>query len=119
MARKCLPVDRGSAKDNNPLRTIWMPLIMTDPVLFQATANFAAVHLDILQGRPNQPSTLRLKTETINMINLKLRSAQEATNDSTIGAVALLAGMEVIHSYPTLSVRYLTEEGLTSIDVRE
>ena len=93
MARKCLPIDNG--KDDNPLRTILIPFIMTDPMLFQATTNFAAVHLDFIRGRRNQPRTLSEKSKTIYMVNLRLQCPDQATTDSTIGAVAMLAAMEV------------------------
>lgn len=96
MARKCFPMDRDRGTDENPLRTVWMPLIMTDPVLFRATTSFAAVHLDLLQGRRNQTMTLMKKAETISMINTKLRCPGDSTANSTIGAVAMLAAMEVI-----------------------
>ena len=93
MARDYLPIDSG--KDENPLKTVWIPMIMTDPLLFQATTSFAAVHLDVLEGHQNQPKTLSKKCQTINMVNSKLQSRQEAITDSTIAAVAMLAAMEV------------------------
>lgn len=93
MARSCLPIDHGNGP--NPLTKIWVPYAMTDPVIFLATLNFAAVHLDILQGQYTSPKTLMNKGETIRLINAKLQSSTEALTDTTIGAVVMLAGMEV------------------------
>ena len=93
MTRNCLPVDKG--QDTNPMRTIWIPSIIGDPVLFQATTSFAAVHLDILEGHQSRPRALAQKCETIDMVNRRLQSPEDAITDSTIGAVAMLAAMEV------------------------
>ena len=93
MAYKCLPIDNG--RDENPLRTILLPLIMTDPILFQASTSFAAVHLDLITKHKSQPKTLLDKSKTIYMVNLRLQCPDQATADSTIGAVAILAAMEV------------------------
>lgn len=92
MARGCLPVDLHGA---NPFRALWLPMIMTDPVLFQAVTDFAAVQLEIHDNRPNQHRALLRKAKTMAMINERLQSPSEATSDATIGAVALLAAMEV------------------------
>lgn len=39
MARRYLPINNGRVTDDNPLRTMWIPVIMKDPLLFQATTN--------------------------------------------------------------------------------
>lgn len=95
MARKALPIDNGRATDDNPLRTILIPLALGDPVLFQSIMNFAAVHLDILHSRPNQVQTLMMKAKTIRMINEQLRNDEYALSDSGIGTIVFLAAMEV------------------------
>lgn len=69
---------------------------MTDPVLFLATLNFAAVHLDLLRGTQNNHKTLIHKGETIRRINARLQSSTETVSNTTIGAVAMLAAMEVM-----------------------
>lgn len=117
MARKYIPIDRGSGIDENPLRTVWIPLIMTDPLLFQATTNYAAVHLDLLQGRFNHPKTLMKKAETISMINRKIQCPEEATTNSLIGSIAMMAAMEVVVPLiyrPTLFSRLATETQCTT-----
>ncbi len=68
---------------------------MADPILFIATLNFAAVHLDILRGRYNSPHTLTHKIETIRLINVRLQNSTEALSNETIGSVAMLVAMEV------------------------
>ena len=93
MARNCMPWDPGNGQ--NPLTKIWVPYALTDPVLFLATLNFAAVHLDILYGRYSSPITLFHKGETIRQINARLQDPSKALTNTTIGAVAMLAAMEV------------------------
>ena len=84
-----------------------MPYAMTDPVLFLATLNFAAVHLDVMHGRRNSPRTLVQKGETMHLINLRLNSAKIAS-DTTIAAVLMLAAVEVSEfiSKPFLHTSY-------------
>ena len=68
---------------------------MTDPVLFQATTTYAAAHLDMLHGRQNQARTLVRKVQTISMINEQLQCDKTALSNSNIGAIAMLASLEV------------------------
>ena len=73
-------------------------MIMCDPLLFQATINFAAAHIDILQGIQHQckgTQALQMKAKTIKMINEQLNSSDTAVSNSSIGAVAMLAAAEV------------------------
>ena len=78
----------------HPLIDIWMPYAVADPVLFLATLTMAASHLDVVHGRRKNPRTLAQKGEVIRLVNLRLNSA-EAVSDSTIGAVLMLASLEV------------------------
>lgn len=94
MARNCLPIDRGSGSDNNPIRTVWIPLAMSDAVFFQATTTYAAVHLDMLHGTRNQTKSLTKKAQTIRMIKERLRCNESALSNSTIGAISMLAALE-------------------------
>ena len=93
MAKNCLPVDPGNGQ--NPLVKVWVPYAMADPVLFLATLSFAAVHLDVLRGQDISPGTLFYKGETIRMINQRLASPTHTLTNTTIGAVAMLAAVEV------------------------
>ena len=81
-------------RGQHPLLDIWMPHAVTDPALFLATLNFAAVHLDVMHGRRSNPRTLVQKGEAMHLINLRLNSA-ETVSDTTIGAVLMLAVVEV------------------------
>ena len=78
----------------HPLIDIWMPYAVADPVLFLATLTMAASHLDVVHGRRKNPRTLAQKGEIIRLVNLRLNSA-ETVSDSTIGAVLMLASVEV------------------------
>lgn len=93
MARNCLPIDPGNG--SNPLTKVWVPYAITDPALFLATLNFAAVHLNILRGQYNSRSTLMHKGETIRLINARLQKPTESLTNETIGSVAMLAATEV------------------------
>lgn len=99
MIRGFLPIDRGIGIDTNPFRIGWMSLAMNDAVLFQATTNYAAVHLELLHGVQDQTKALVKKTRTIRMIKEQLRSSENTLSNSNIGAVAMLAAAEVsVHS---------------------
>ena len=93
LGKVCLPI--VSSEHEDPLRTDWMPEIMTDPLLSQAITNYAAVHLDVLRGYQHQPETLGRKGQTMRMVNYRLESPDDAIKDSTICAVILLVAMEV------------------------
>lgn len=68
---------------------------MQDRLLFLATVNYAAVHLDALNGRYNRQTTLVHKAEIIRLIKARLESPTEAVKNTTMGAVAMLAATEV------------------------
>ncbi len=93
MAPKCLPVEIGGGQ--HPLIDVWMPQAVADPLLFLATLNYAAAHIDIIHETQNNPRTIAQKGEIIRLINLRLQDSAEAVSNTTIGAVAMLAAMEV------------------------
>ena len=68
---------------------------MTDSVLFLATMNFAATHIDCMQRHSGNPQILADKVETIRLLNAKLESPSEALSDVSIGTVVMLVAMEV------------------------
>ena len=68
---------------------------MTDPVLFQATTTYAAAHLDMLHRRQNQTRTLFRMVQTLSMINEQPQCDETALSNPNIGAVAMLASLEV------------------------
>lgn len=100
IAHNCFPVEPG--RGQHPLTNIWMPYAVADPLLFLATTNYAAAHLDIMYGRQNNLRTLAQKAETIRLINLRLQDSAETLSNSTIGAVAMLAAAEVCDPYSAI-----------------
>ena len=93
MAHKCLPI--LGTETANPFVKVWLSFSTVDPLLLQATTQFAAMNLDILHGRIHHIDTLRRKAKTISMINERLASSEEATANATIGAVGMMAAIEV------------------------
>lgn len=95
MSLNSLPIDQH--KYQNPLTKTWLPYALQDSTLFQATLNFAEVHLDIMSGNYNSQRAILHKGHTIGAVNAKLRDGEHALSNETIGAVAMLAAMEVCH----------------------
>ena len=95
MALNCLPVDER--KVQNPLTKIWLPYALQDSTLFLATLTFAEVHLEILSGNYKSHRALLHKGASIKAVNAKLGDREQALSNETIGAVAMLAAMEVCH----------------------
>ncbi|KAF6231673.1 hypothetical protein HO173_010205 [Letharia columbiana] len=85
-----------TGRGQHPLTKRWMPHTVADPLLFLATLNFAAAHLDNIQGRPSSPRTIAQKIETIRLIYSRLQGSVDSVSATTIGAVALLPAMEII-----------------------
>ena len=95
MALNCLPVDQPKGQD--PLTKTWLPYALQDSTLFLATLTFAGTHLEILSGNYKSPKTLIHKGLSIQAVNAKLGDREHALSNETIGAVAMLAAMEVCH----------------------
>ena len=95
MALNCLPIDQH--KGQNPITKCWIHYALQDSTLFQATLNFAEVHLDILSGNYNSQRAIFHKGQSIRAINSKLGDSEHALSNETIGAVAMLAAIEVCH----------------------
>ena len=95
MALNCPPIDQH--KGQNPLTRIWLPYVLQDSTLFQATLNFAEVHLEIASGNYNSQRAIFHKGQSIRAVNAKLRDGKHALSNETIGAVAMLAAIEVCH----------------------
>ena len=68
---------------------------MDDPVVFQATIHYAAVHLEMLGGIREHTKIITMTTQTIRMINVKLQRSEGTPDESTISATAMLAAAEV------------------------
>ena len=95
MALNCLPIDQH--KGQNPLTKTWLPYALQDSTLFQATLNFAEVHLEIVSGNYNSQRAIFHKGQSIRAVNARLRDSEHALTNETIGAVAMLAAIEVCH----------------------
>ena len=95
MSLNCLPIDQHKAQ--NPFTKTWLPYALQDSTLFQATLNFAEVHLDVMSGNYNSQRAISYKGQSIRAVNAKLRDDEHALSNETIGAVAMLAAIEVCH----------------------
>ena len=93
MALNCVPVDHG--RGQTPLTKVWLPYAFQDSTLFLATMTFAEVHLGILSGNHRSERTLVHKCDSIKAVNAMLRDRKHALSNEAIGAVAMLAAIEV------------------------
>ena len=93
MALHCIPVDQR--RGQNAVTKIWLPYALQDVTLFLATLTFAEVLLDIMSGNYRSEKSLLRKTDLIKAVNIKLRDREHVLSNETIGAVAMLAAMEV------------------------
>lgn len=96
IAINSLPVDHGIGE--NPLTKIWLPYALQDSTLFLTTLTFAVAHLEILSGNYESLKTLVNKGKAIKAVNAKLHDREHALSNETIGAVAMLAALEVWHA---------------------
>jgi hypothetical protein len=82
------------------LRTIWFPLVMTEPALFSVIILLSASHYASLQSDPGniRIDLLRLRCEAISSINHSLDYFQgpQSTHDALIGAIAKMASYEAM-----------------------
>ncbi|CAD6577550.1 MAG: hypothetical protein ASARMPRED_008317 [Alectoria sarmentosa] len=92
LARHWQPLEAG--RSQHPFTNEWMPHAVTDPLLFLATLNYAAAHLDVVHGRQSSPRTIAQKGQIIRLINMRLQDSAETVSNTTIGAVAMFAAME-------------------------
>ena len=91
----CLPIDQRD--EQHPITKIWLPYAVQDMALFLATLTFAEVHLEIISGNYKSLKALHHKCDSIKAINTKLADREQALSNESIGAVAMLAAMEVCH----------------------
>ena len=68
---------------------------MDDPLLFQATIHYAALHFALLRGMQEHAKIIAITTQTFRMINTKLQNMGSSLDESTIGATAVLTAAEV------------------------
>ena len=111
MALNCVPVDQG--RGQTPLTKDWLPYAFQDSTLFLATMTFAEVHLGILSGNHRSESTLAHKCDSIKAVNAMLRDHAHALSNEAIGAVAMLAAIEV--SGDVLRLSFYDAENIISL----
>jgi hypothetical protein len=70
----------------NPIRDIWLPLIFSDPLLFQSTIFTTSVHLSAYQPL-GYDEVGQFKGETLALLNRRLADPREAVTDITIATV--------------------------------
>jgi hypothetical protein len=69
---------------------------MTDPALLHAVLFNAALSLAILQGRSVTPELMYHKSESIRLLNKRLRNPHDTVaTDSTLAAVVYITNFEV------------------------
>jgi hypothetical protein len=93
---------------NNPFQSLWMPYMIESPALFYATLFTAAVHRDALYGAGEQPDSILLKSQTINLINDNLRNSIGIIPDGTIAASMVIMYTEVSARIPARLALTLT-----------
>ena len=83
----------------NAARAQWFDLATTDAALLNIALSHSAANLALLEGRGDPHESLALRTEAIRIINKRINECHGGKlDDFTIGAVASLAGYEVIVS---------------------
>ena len=88
-----LPLARNLAQ--NPISTIWVRNALSDRVLLSALLFHSAAHLDIAHSRSLSTTTHQHLGECIRQLNAQLQRSEEATSDSTIAAVGIVAATGV------------------------
>ena len=100
MVLNYLPSSDPMANDGGSLARLWLSYALQDETMFLATLSFATAHRDILTKQYSSVQNLAYKNEVIKTVNKRLLSPEKAISNSTIGAVAMLAAVEVVlHKY--------------------
>ncbi|KAE9374865.1 hypothetical protein N431DRAFT_438260 [Stipitochalara longipes BDJ] len=81
--------------ERDPMTISWIPAAMTDEALLHSTLASSGGHMLFYTNLPSIPSSslanyLYHKTETIRVINERLRNTTEVLTDESLGAIALL-----------------------------
>lgn len=79
----------------NPMKTLWVPLALTDPALLNSVLFCSDQFGASTNGQKERPSAIKHLKETIRILNKRLQYPLQEINDSTIAAVSLLALTEV------------------------
>jgi hypothetical protein len=98
---------------DNPFKTVWLSLAITDTLLFHATVYSAAVHFELVTNVPILANHVHLpkesvtasafhKSETLRLLGTS--SSDEVPSDESIGALLLLTASEVVQTFFSLSL---------------
>ncbi|KAI1376859.1 fungal-specific transcription factor domain-containing protein [Hypoxylon crocopeplum] len=75
----------------NPSRDVWVPLALTDPVLLNSVLFTSEQFLARMTGKKECPLAINHLTQTIQILNERLRDPSQQISDPTIAAVTGLA----------------------------
>lgn len=82
----------GSSLRTSPIKTPeWFYFAITDAAMFHAMLYAAAIHLALLEGRPESRDTLYHQSQTITILQKRLGHSNQRVDDSTLGAISCLA----------------------------
>lgn len=95
----------GSGQAYNPFSRLFHYKSLMDEGLLSALLFHAAVHLDLVRGRPRSPTTLYYRGETLRNLRLRLRSATDAVSDTTIVMVGFIAATGVNYATKLLATQ--------------
>lgn len=79
----------------DPMDKVFVPLVISDELLFQANLFNAGFHLSALQGKKYIVEGTWHRTETIKILNKRLGDPLPAVTDATISAVVSLLAQAV------------------------
>lgn len=82
----------------NPIEKLWLPLALNDPALLNSILFCSDQFETKMNGQKERPSAINQLSQTIRILNERLRDPLQVISASTIAAVALLALTEVCAS---------------------
>jgi hypothetical protein len=81
----------------DPMKNVFLPLVISNPLLVQAALVQSATHLAALYSWDPTAVGSVYRSETVRMLNERLKSPSKAVTDDTIAAVISLATNAVSH----------------------
>jgi len=99
----------GNDLNQNPIYISLCCNALTDPLLLTSVLHHSSVHLDLKSQQTTSSRTLRYKGEFLRVLKTRLNSVTDASDDSTIGAVSLMAATGVSKTPPSADSYSRTE----------
>ena len=92
---RCFPWQPPGETD--PATTYYVPLVWTDPVLFHAILQLAALRIENTRAHRPKFNSSQLRAERIRLLRDRVEHSDlaEGVSDTTISAVATLAAVEL------------------------